>query len=396
MIQSLYGMKDISSNNAKKFQLFIKVATKVAENYGCEFISTPLLEETSLFQRSVGEGSDIVNKEMYNFLDKSGKDICLRPEGTAGVVRSYLEEKRDKSKDKVKYFYFGPMFRYERPQKGRYRTFYQFGVESFGEKEVFEDALLILMVSEILSSLNIDFKLKINSIGNKKSRFLYKEKLVSFSSSLDICEDCKTRLKLNPLRILDCKNETCQSLYKDAPKINEYLFEEDASDFELLKSILNIDFEVDSSLVRGLDYYSKTVFEFVSDKLGSQSAIAGGGRYDYLVEELGGDNTPAVGFAIGIDRILDLIELPEEERTGIFFGSMKKEYLPTLFVQSNLFRKENKVFMFQKNKSLKDLLKEADKKGFRYCYILGEDEFNKSCFWVKDLETKETWFVPFE
>ncbi|MDD4856280.1 MAG: histidine--tRNA ligase, partial [Sulfuricurvum sp.] len=287
MIQSLRGMNDILSENYARFEYFISTASVIAKRYGFHYIETPLLEETALFKRSVGESSDIVGKEMYQFTDKGGNDVCLRPEGTAGVVRAFVQNKLDKKGGIHRFYYHGSMFRYERPQKGRLRQFHQFGVESFGVGSVMEDALMIMMVADILKALGIGYQLKLNSLGDQNCMPAYREKLISFIDSCGdaLCEDCIRRKSTNPIRVLDCKNDHCQSLYVNAPKLINHLCEGCQSDFSSLKEILDnhaIAYEIDTHLVRGLDYYSKTAFEFVSDAIGSQSAIAGGGRYDRL------------------------------------------------------------------------------------------------------------------
>ena len=315
MIKALRGMKDII-DNGNLYRHIIKICEKTAENFGYNFVEIPKLEETSLFIRSVGESSDIVNKEMYEFKDKNDNSICLRPEGTAGVVRAFIEHKYDKAGGVRKYFYHGSMFRYERPQKGRFREFHQFGIECFGENSVYEDASVIIIGSLILKNLGIKTTLKINSLGDKNCMPIYKQKLVKFLNSQTLCDDCQRRIKTNPIRVLDCKNEACQKALQNAPLITENLNDECKSDFEKLKEILtknNIEFEVDPKLVRGLDYYTKTAFEFVSDELGSQSAVLGGGRYDNLVEYLGGKPTFGVGFALGIERMIAKEELKQTQ-----------------------------------------------------------------------------------
>jgi len=385
MIKALRGMKDIID---KRFLKIFDVAREVAENYGYEYIETPILEETKLFKRSVGESSDIVNKEMYQFIDKGGNDVCLRPEGTAGVVRSFIEHKFDRLQSPKRFWYFGPMFRYERPQKGRYREFHQFGIESFGVASIYEDINIISLASDIFEKLNIDYTLKINSLGCPKCMPNYKEKLVDFLNKHknELCEDCQRRITQNPIRTLDCKVESCQAILKDAPKITDNLCESCNKDFEKLKNGLDnlkIKYEVDKHLVRGLDYYTKTTFEFVSNKIGAQSAIAGGGRYDRLVEFLGGKPTPAVGFAIGIERIMDLVEV-KEERDGIYMGALIEEAIP--FIQKEAKKLRNtKVFVNPEVKSLKAHLKAADKGNFKKALIVGEDELKKGEFFTKEL-----------
>ena len=386
MIKALRGMKDIFD---KRFLKIFDTARVVAQNYGFSYIETPILEETALFKRSVGESSDIVNKEMYQFIDKGGNDVCLRPEGTAGVVRSFIEHKFDRIATPKRFWYFGPMFRYERPQKGRLREFHQFGIESFGVESVYEDINIISMAADIFERLNIGYTLKINSLGCPNCMPEYRNTLVKFLNKHkeNLCEDCQRRINQNPIRTLDCKNEGCQTILKDAPKITDNLCENCENDFEILKSGLDnlgIKYEVDKNLVRGLDYYTKTTFEFISNEIGAQSAIAGGGRYDRLVEFLGGKATPGVGFAIGIERILDLVK-NEEKRSGIYMGAMTKEAVPFIFKEAKKLRINEKVFTEPNIKSLRAHLKAADRGNFKKALIVGEDELKKGEFFTKEL-----------
>jgi histidyl-tRNA synthetase len=394
MIRSLRGMNDILSPDNQRFEYFLNTATTIAKRYGFEYFEAPILEETALFKRSVGESSDIVGKEMYQFTDKGDNDVCMRPEGTAGVVRAFIQNKHDKQGGIHRFFYHGPMFRYERPQKGRLRQFHQFGVESFGVASVYEDASVIMMVADILKALGISFKLKLNSLGCPECMPPYRQNLVNFLESVEehICEDCVRRKATNPIRVLDCKNGTCQEKYIEAPKLLENLCESCDSDFETLQKLLKqsgIDYEIDKHLVRGLDYYSKTAFEFVSDEIGAQSAIAGGGRYDRLVEFLDGKPTPAVGFAIGIERLLELIRMPEAEREGYYFGAMDEEAVATVMTAGQKKRQSDKVTIEYAPKSLKAHLKGADRVNARYCAVIGENEMKTASIWVKDLVKKE-------
>ncbi|MEA2111188.1 MAG: histidine--tRNA ligase [Campylobacterota bacterium] len=393
MIRSLRGMNDILEEDYERFEYFIKVASSVASRYGFHYIETPLLEETSLFKRSVGESSDIVGKEMYQFLDKGGNDVCLRPEGTAGVVRAFIQNKYDKKGGIHRFFYHGPMFRYERPQKGRLREFHQFGIESFGIACVYEDASLIMMVGDIFKELGIGFTLQLNSLGCQECMPPYRENLVNFieQNSENICSDCIRRKDTNPIRVLDCKNDKCQTIYADAPKLIDNLCSTCKSDFDTLKALLNengIAYEVDTHLVRGLDYYSKTAFEFVSSEIGAQSAIAGGGRYDRLIEFLDGRATPAVGFAIGIERLLELIKIPEVTREGYYFGAMDDEALPLILKLGQKKRQKEKSIIEYAAKGLKAHLKGADRINARYCAVIGENELKENKIWVKDLVQK--------
>jgi len=400
MIRSLRGMNDtLEIEDSERFSYFIETATRIAKNYGFRFIETPQLEETALFKRSVGESSDIVGKEMYQFIDKGENDVCLRPEGTAGVVRAFIQNKYDRQETTQRLFYHGTMFRYERPQKGRLRQFHQFGCESFGESSVLEDATLILMVRDIFNALGISFTLKLNSLGDANCMPQYRETLIEFLDSNEdhICEDCQRRKATNPIRVLDCKNSHCQVIYADAPKLMQNLCQGCGDDFKTLTDLLDeheMAYEIDTHLVRGLDYYSKTAFEFVSTEIGAQSAIAGGGRYDRLVEFLDGRPTPAVGFAIGIERLMELIKMPETTRKGYYFGALDEPAVKKAYSLGMKKRTEDKVTIGYKARNLKAHLKAADKANARYCAILGENELNNGTVWVKDLENKTESQIP--
>ncbi|MCD6173228.1 MAG: histidine--tRNA ligase [Sulfurimonas sp.] len=393
MIKSLRGMNDILSEDYERFTYFIDTASAVAQKYGFHFIETPLLEETSLFKRSVGESSDIVGKEMYQFIDKGKNDVCLRPEGTAGVVRAFIQKKLDKAGGIHRFFYHGSMFRYERPQKGRLRQFHQFGVESFGIDSVYEDANMIMMVADILLACGIGYRLQINSLGDSNCMPTYRDNLVKFVTECkdEVCEDCIRRLDTNPIRVLDCKNEKCQTLYATAPKLINNLCDSCENDFTKLKKILDdnsIDYEIDTNLVRGLDYYSKTAFEFVSDEIGSQSAIAGGGRYDRLVEFLDGRPTPAVGFAMGIERLMELIKMPEPKKEGYYIGAMDEDAVDLVVSLAHKKRKTDKVTIDYKAKNFKNHIKGADKVNAKYFCIIGSNEIESGNITIKDLENK--------
>ncbi len=392
-IQSLRGMKDILANDSKLFTYFCENASKIAKNYGFEYIETPILEETALFKRSVGESSDIVNKEMYQFIDKGENDVCLRPEGTAGVVRSFIQNKFDKAGGVKRWYYYGPMFRYERPQKGRLREFHQFGAEIFGVSNVYEDANVIMMIKDILDFFSISFSLKLNSLGCKECMPTYKDNLVAHLSSFktELCEDCNRRIETNPIRVLDCKNEKCQNLLKNAPKITNNLCASCDSDFEKLKEILDfnkISYEIDSNLVRGLDYYSKTAFEFVSNEIGAQSAIVGGGRYDRLVEFLGGKPTAGIGFAIGIERLLELVKIKEEEQDIYYIGALCEEALNQVMKVANNKRKTNLTFIEYTSRGFAKHFTNAEKLGANVVVLIGEDELKNNTVYVKNLTTK--------
>lgn len=400
MINALRGMKDIIDEDSKLYMYVLKHCKRIAKNYGFSFIQTPILEETALFKRSVGASSDIVGKEMYQFIDKGGNDVCMRPEGTAGVVRAFIQKKKDRSLGVHKYFYYGAMYRYERPQKGRFRQFHQFGIESFGEADVKEDVSVILVLKEIFDFFKIKYTLKINSIGCEVCMPPYREKLVKFLDTKEgLCEDCQRRKLINPIRTLDCKNEHCQTLLTDAPQLLDNLCFTCKEDFEELKRLLSLcglRYEVDSRLVRGLDYYTKTAFEFISDELGAQGSIAGGGRYDKLVEFLDGKPTCGVGFGLGLERLMDLVKVPDEKREGFYMGALCQEALSDVFLLGTKKRKDEKVSIDYTKRSLKAHLKQADKKNALFCACIGEDELAKKTVWIKNLETQKEWTLSFK
>ena len=396
MINALRGMKDLLENDGKLYKFIIDTCEKVVKNYGYEFCEVPKLEETALFKRSVGQSSDIVGKEMYQFIDKGGNDVCLRPEGTAGVVRAFIENKFDRAGGVRRYFYHGSMFRYERPQRGRLREFHQFGVECFGEASVYEDASVILMLNEILNTLGIKTTLKINSLGDTQCMPIYKDKLIKFvqNNTENLCQDCLRRLQTNPIRILDCKSENCQNILKNAPLITDNLNQICNDDFNKLQEILKanqVDFQIDTKLVRGLDYYCKTAFEFVSNDIGSQSAVAGGGRYDKLCEYLGGKSTPAVGWAMGIERIMEILRQQQKEtkRQGIYICALNSNLIDEIYKIGKMLRKNYKTEISYEAKSPNKHLNIADKKGFEIFLCLGEYEFSQNQIWYKNLNNKD-------
>lgn len=395
MISALKGMKDLLSIEARLYERVIKACESVARNYGFEFIATPHLELSALFKRSVGESSDIVGKEMYEFIDKGENSVCLRPEGTAGIARAYIEHKFDKTQSVKRWFYHGSMFRYERPQKGRLREFHQFGVESFGVKSVFEDATLILMLAQILAKLDIKAKLKLNSLGCEKCLPEFRAKFLEFvSAKSDFCEDCKRRKELNPIRMLDCKNEHCQGLLVGAPALKECLCAECQSDFKSLQGLLSangVEFELDDKLVRGLDYYSKTAFEFESDEIGAKAAVAGGGRYDKLISYLGGKEGFGVGFAIGVERLMAILAQKEQiqKRSGVYLCALDSAFITRLFTLANSLRQRHKVHLSFEAKKLAKHLNLADLSGAKIFLCMGENEAKENKLFYKDLESKE-------
>ena len=397
MISVLKGMKDRHSDDVRKYDFIVDTAKKVFSKYGFERIITPILEETELFRRSVGDETDVVSKEMYEFKDKGNRSVSMRPEGTAGVVRAYLEAGLHKSDPIVKWFYNGPMYRYEAPQKGRYREFHQVGAEIFGIRSPYLDAEIIRMGCEFLEKLGITgLTVEINSLGNIESRKKYIEELKAFMAErLDkLSEDSKKRYEKNPLRALDSKDKGDQEQFKDAPKLYDYLDEESKKYFEDTKKyleLLNIKYVENPKLVRGLDYYSDTVFEIKSDKLGAQATVLAGGRYDRLLEILDNVKIPAIGFAAGMERIAmlmdeNLIENKEHGMYIVYFDDTKEYFIKTL---EELRKNDIKASFDYNPKSFGAQMKKANKINAEYVLILGEDEQKENVVTLKRFSTGE-------
>lgn len=397
MISVLKGMKDRHSDDVRKYDFIVDTAKKVFSKYGFERIITPILEETELFRRSVGDETDVVSKEMYEFKDKGNRSVSMRPEGTAGVVRAYLEAGLHKSDPIVKWFYNGPMYRYEAPQKGRYREFHQVGAEIFGIRSPYLDAEIIRMGCEFLEKLGITgLTVEINSLGNIESRKKYIEDLKAFMAErLDkLSEDSKKRYEKNPLRALDSKDKGDQEQFKDAPKLYDYLDEESKKYFEDTKKyleLLNIKYVENPKLVRGLDYYSDTVFEIKSDKLGAQATVLAGGRYDRLLEILDNVKIPAIGFAAGMERIAILMDenLIENKENGVYivyFDDTKEYFIKTL---EELRKNDIKASFDYNPKSFGAQMKKANKINAEYVLILGEDEQKENVVTLKKFSTGE-------
>lgn len=395
MINALKGMKDRYSDEIKKYDYIIKMAEKTFKKYGFNKIITPILEETDLFKRGVGDETDVVSKEMYTFIDKGERSVTLRPEGTASAVRAYLEAGLHKSDPTVKWYYYGPMYRYEAPQKGRMREFHQIGTEVFGIRNPYLDAEIIKMGVDFLKSVGIvDIFVEINSLGNLTSRSKYINELKKFIETRidNICNNCKTRYKKNPLRVLDCKNKSCQEQYKEAPIIYDFLDEESKDYYENVKKyldILEVKYRENFKLVRGLDYYSDTVFEIKSDKLGAQSTILAGGRYDRLLTILGDIDMPGIGFAAGVDRISLLIDenriKENEEKVYMIYFDETKEYAVKII---NKLREKGIKIDFDYNvKSFQAQMKKANKINSKYILIAGTDEMEYNKITIKNFET---------
>ncbi|MDR0618112.1 MAG: histidine--tRNA ligase [Endomicrobium sp.] len=397
------GTHDIFGVNALSMSIFEQKSKQIFAKHGFEEIRTPIFEDASLFTRSIGQASDIVEKEMYIFEDKKGRKLALRPEGTASLVRAYIEHRFDISNPAGKFFYIGEMFRYERPQTGRYRQFHQIGAEFYGSVSPSADAEIILLACDILSSSGINqINVTINSLGCQKCRPLFREVLVNYFSSFDdLCQDCVRRLKLNPLRLLDCKVDTDKFI--NVPKMEHFLCGECKDHFDLVQALLksaNCDYVVEPKLVRGLDYYTRTVFEIRSNVLDSQDAIAAGGRYDNLVKELGGQDTPVVGFAFGSERVL-----MAAQNSGFFNTLNKSEKIFIAIVDQELFSEafafsikltrnglagNNNISVFGplNNKNLTSQLKFADKIGVSKTIIFAKTEFEKGKVLIKNMQDK--------
>ncbi|MEJ6472548.1 histidine--tRNA ligase [Fusobacterium animalis] len=404
LIKAVRGTKDIIGEEAKKYVYVSNVAQKMFENYGYNFVKTPIFEETELFKRGIGEATDVVEKEMYTFKDRGDRSITLRPENTASLVRCYLENAIYAKEEISRFYYNGSMFRYERPQAGRQREFNQIGLEVFGEKSPKVDAEVIAIGYKFLEKLGIsDLEVKINSVGSKESRTIYREKLIEhFSKHLDdMCDDCKDRINRNPLRLLDCKVDKDKDFYKSAPNIIDFLFEDERKHYEDVKKYLDvfgIKYTEDPTLVRGLDYYSSTVFEIVTNKLGSQGTVLGGGRYDNLLKELGDKDIPAVGFATGVERIMMLLgENYPKNNPDVYIAWLGENTSETaLKIAESLRDNDIKVYIDYSEKGMKSHMKKADKLSVRYCIILGEDELNKGIVLLKDFSTREQKEVKIE
>ena len=385
MINIPKGTKDVLPQESYKWHYIENTAREIADLYCLNEIRTPTFEHTELFLRGVGETTDVVNKEMYTFLDKGERSITLKPEGTAGVARSFIENGLFNSAMPLKMYYITPVFRYENPQKGRLREHHQFGVEVYGGAGADSDAEVISLAHTLLTKLGLTVKLFINSMGCKECRAEYNKALKEyFAEKLSgLCPTCRERYEKNPLRILDCKEENCKKLCKDAPKITDYLCDDCSAHFETLKNLLNtsgIEYEVNPFIVRGLDYYTKTVFEFVTTALGSQGTVCGGGRYDNLISQLGGNPTCGVGFGMGLERILMLMEavgaqIPNPNGVKLYIASMgDNAYKKAFDIVTALRRNGVKAEVDHAGRGVKAQFKYADKIGAENVITLGDNE----------------------
>ncbi len=407
MINIPKGTKDVLPQDAYKWQYVESVARDVAKLFNLNEIRTPTFEHTELFQRGVGDTTDVVTKEMYTFKDKGDRSITLKPEGTAGAARSFIENGMASGVLPAKMFYITPAFRYERPQAGRLREFHQFGVEIFGAKCAQTDAEAITAADALLKKLGLQVKLYINSIGCKACRAEYNKALKAFFAPHveSLCYDCKTRYEKNPLRLLDCKEENCKKINAAAPSMLDYLCEDCKAHFEEVKACLTlagVEYEIDNRIVRGLDYYTRTVFEFVSTAIGAQGTVCAGGRYDGLIEELGGNSVPAVGFAAGMERLLIVMEqtgvvIPEPEKPTVYLAGMDNDCRKKAFEIAASLRKAG-VFaeIDHMERSVKAQFKYADKLGAKYVAVIGGNELTENVMNVKNMERGESEKVSFD
>lgn len=399
--RAVKGTNDILPDKSYKYRFVEEKMLEIAGFYGFREIRVPVFEHTEVFSRNVGESTDVVQKEMYTFLDKGNRSITLRPELTAGVVRSVIERGVLNDALPAKVCYVGGCYRYEKPQAGRLREFHQFGVECFGAPSPAADAEIIALARQILLALGVENTvLKINSIGCEQCRKDYVAALKNYFEGYkdELCDTCLDRLSRNPLRILDCKSPVCSKIAAGAPRITDYLCDDCREHFESVKqnlTVQGISFEVDPFIVRGLDYYNRTVFEFVSDVLGAQSTVCGGGRYDGLVSKMGGKDTPALGFGLGIERLMLILEsiaapMPEDKKCFLYVASMgDKARLEAARICSAVRECGLEALCDVCSRSLKAQMKYADKIGASYTVVLGDDEISSGTARIKDMKTGE-------
>ena len=407
IISAPKGTKDVLPNQVYKWHFVEKAFAGICKRYGFKEIRTPVFEHTELFTKGVGDTTDIVEKQMYTFMDYGQRSITLRPEGTSPVVRAFVEQKQYAEVQPTKYYYDIPCFRYEKPQSGRLREFHQFGIEIFGTPNMVADAEVISLGYDFLKEMGIrDIELRINSIGCPSCREIHRKALREFLEPKynELCDTCKVRYEKNPLRIMDCKSEVCQALVVGAPNMLDYLCDECQEAFDDLQWNLNsfeIPFIVDSGIVRGLDYYTKTAFEFVTNSIGAQGTICGGGRYDYLIEQLGGPPIPGVGFGLGIERLLLVMEsngvvIPEPEAPELFIaviGEPAKAY--GLRLARDLRERGYDVQMDSLMRNIKGQLKYSDRLNAKFTAVIGDDELAKNKMNIKNMATGEQVELPF-
>ena len=399
--KAIKGTKDVLPKDVHKNQYIEATALDIASKFGYKEIRTPVFEHTELFQRGVGDTTDVVQKEMYTFDDKGGRSITLRPEGTDGAVRSFLENGLCNEALPQKVCYLTSCYRYEKPQAGRLREFHQFGVECFGTASPLADAEIIALAKSIFDTLGVrDLSLEINSIGCPKCRAEYHKALKEYFASRkdELCDTCKGRLDRNPMRILDCKSPICHEIAQGAPVVIDYLCDECKEHFEKVQKYLdaqNIEYKINPQIVRGLDYYTKTVFEFVSNSIGAQGTVCGGGRYDGLVEELGGQHTASLGFAMGLERLMLLMEaqgceFPQAEKPDLFIVALgEKATLKALEIAKDMREEGFSALLDLNQRSVRAQMKYADKLGAKFNVVIGDNEVENKIAKLKNMQTGE-------
>lgn len=402
------GTKDRLPSQVYKWHYVEKKFADICDRYGFKEIRTPMFEHTELFTRGVGDTTDIVQKEMYSFQDHGNRNITLKPEGTSPVVRAFIEHKQYAEVQPTKYYYITPCFRYEKPQSGRLREFHQFGIEIFGTPNMLADSEVICLAHDFLNEMGIkDIRLRINSVGCPECRKKHREALKAFLEPRfdELCDTCKERFNKNPMRIIDCKSKSCQEIIKDAPMMIDYLCDDCRESFEEVQKnldALGIEYEVDPKIVRGLDYYTKTAFEFVTTSIGAQGTVCGGGRYDQLVEEVGGPPIPGVGFGLGIERLLMLmeangIEIPQPNQLEVFIAVMgDKAKAFGLNLLHELRMNGVKAEMDTLSRNIKGQFKYADRLGAKYTVVIGENELEEGAVSVKEMATSEQRLIKIE
>ena len=402
------GTKDMLPEQAYKWHYVEEKFADICRKYGFKEIRTPMFEHTEVFQRGIGDTTDVVQKEMYTFNDHAGRSITLKPEGTSGAVRAFIEHKQYAEVQPTKYYYDTDCFRYEKPQSGRLRHFHQFGIEVFGTSNMLADAEVICLANDFLTDLGVkEIELRINSVGCPECRAKYRQALKDFIKPRydELCGTCKDRYERNPMRILDCKSEICQGIVKDAPRMLDYLCDDCRQAFEELKTNLTsmgIGYTVDPNIVRGLDYYTKTAFEFVTTKIGAQGTVCGGGRYDHLIEELGGPPIPGVGFGLGIERLLLLMDaneayFPEDQGVEVFIAVMGERAKAFGLKLCREMRQKGIVAeMDTLARNIKGQFKYADRLNARYTLVIGDNELDKGVVSLKDMAASSQREVAIE
>ncbi|MFC2160322.1 histidine--tRNA ligase [Acidobacteriota bacterium] len=393
-IPSIKGTKDILPDEVRKWQNAESAAKKIFESYGYREIRTPVFEATELFEKGTGETSDIVIKEMYTFTDKGGRSLTLRPEYTPSVVRTIIENRLNLKPQPMRFYFMGPMFRYDKPQKGRYRQFHQIDIEVFGEEDPAIDAEIVQMADSFLKNLKVeDTKIIVNSVGCKKCRPAYLKKLRTSAENekSKFCGNCKRKITTNPLRIFDCKVEACRHTVKNFPKITESLCEECGIHFRDFCSFLDlfgITYVIDPLLVRGIDYYTRTTFEIVTSSLGAQDAILGGGRYDEMMKDFGGPNICGIGFAMGMERLLDIAPFEEDKQEFVYVAYLGEKAKSAGMKMARLIREGGREALIEyRERSLKNQLARANKLEASWVVIVGEDEVKSGKFQLKNMKS---------